>query len=425
LFSGVVAAQSPNNDRLPGEGGQEVAVKLLPPDLDMHQPLRFVLSEPAYVAAFIVYPGAGVRLLSPTIDTPERERPAGYNVDQLIGGWFDNDAYRVVLGPYLSNGPAYLYVVASRNPLDVGRYVHRPMRLASAIGEKEARSFYSDVAFDALLNNAVSLGDDTSWDSDVYMLWPGADNGRSTTSTLRYVSLSCNDGSLQTVPENYPFIGCLGQQRLRPVVRVERQQVQQSVSAADQMRSLQSQLKSSAPSQGATVLPTIIGAHISNADREAAVERRVASQRVMYTAANGEQEVVTRPYVTAPSEQPSVQVIDEQAGRARGGHERNRADYTPAERAAWQARSDNSRAAEAPRTFATPRQATSLHLTPNPVQRSEARMAQPREAPSVQRAPRSDEGNTTPRTSAPSMSGSGAGNDRPATPVQNRAGRSQ
>ena len=286
LFGVALGAQGTSDTPVAGEGGQGVKILLLPPA--EHAPLRFVLNEPAYVAAFIVYPGAGVRLLYPTVDATEQLHTAGYNIERLFGDQFDNDIYGAVIGP-IYGGPAYLYVIASRNPLDVGRYVHRPMRLASAVGTVASRSLYSDVAFDALLNNAISLGDDTSWDSDVYVLWPGAGAdaaGRVDMSRMQYSSLSCGDGSSRLVPSNYPFSGCQGESHLR--VRLETPlQSQQVASALKSKQVDRATLVSSASNEKPTVLPTIIGTRVSDADRRAEIEKEHASERTYYTAANG------------------------------------------------------------------------------------------------------------------------------------------
>src|SRR6185312_2187063 len=90
LLAGALAAQATTSDRLSGQGGQGLTLMLLPPSPETHQPIRYVLSEPAYVAAFLVYPGAGVRLLNPLVDQREKLHRAEYNSDEMIGASFDN-----------------------------------------------------------------------------------------------------------------------------------------------------------------------------------------------------------------------------------------------------------------------------------------------------------------------------------------------
>jgi hypothetical protein len=284
---------------LPPGGGEGLMVKLLPPSPQTNDPLRFVLNEKAYVAAFVVYPGAGVRLLYPTAGAPERLRRAGYNTDQLIGGRFDDDSYHVLLGPGIS-GPVYLYVIASRHPLGVARYVHRPISLARAVGEKASRSFYADVAFDALLNNAIALGDDQSWDADVYMLWPDDAGARGYAYGEMpagipgnyFTRLICADGSTSVVPINYPFSDCPGQLRLRPGPSLLLQAEQ--AASANSTRSAAGQ-RGALAAETVTVLPTIIGQRPTQAQRRAAIEEESASRRITYTTmANGDPPVTSR-----------------------------------------------------------------------------------------------------------------------------------
>lgn len=315
LFGAALGAQAPGNASAAGEGVQGVKVLLLPPA--RHAPLRFVLSEPAYVAAFIVYPGAGVRLLYPVVDASEQLHTAGYNIEQLFGDQFDDASYRAVIGTTFT-GPAYLYVIASRNPLDVGRYVHRPMRLASSVGTVASRSFYAHVAFDALLNNAVALGDDASWDSDVRVLWPGTGGtaaGRADVPRLQYSTLSCGDGSSRPVPLNYPFSGCQGDSHLRVNAQatVQSQQLRTAV-ASTQIEN--ATLASRASNEKPTVLPTIIGTRVSDADRRVEIEKEHASERTYFTAANGSDG--SAPNAAATGGQTDVELVGIGMARERG-----------------------------------------------------------------------------------------------------------
>jgi hypothetical protein len=356
LLAAALGAQATTSAPIAGEGGQGVKVLLLPPAA--HAPLRFVLSEPAYVAAFIVYPGAGVRLLYPTVDAPEQLHESGYNVEQLFGDSFDDDVYHVVLGPTFG-GPSYLYVIASRNPLDVARYVHRPMTLATSVGVQASRSFYSDVAFDALLNNAISLGDDTSWDSDVYMLWPSqSPEGAAALNTLpQYSYLNCGDGSTRLVPSNYPFSGCQGQSRLR-VNQLAVAQVQQSASAIASKQVQRAELTSAAQTQAPTVLPTIRGPHITDAERTAAIARENALHPLVFTAANGDAGVAR----AQAASDGQVQVLDASGGfRDRGRHDIDhaRGDMYAAQRDARRERQDGG-------VQGSPRLSPNPHLSPNP-----------------------------------------------------------
>ncbi len=309
ILTSALSAQTGASGKFANTSERGLKIEVLPPSPQTHEPLRYVLNEPAYVAAFVVYPGSGVRLLYPLVDVSEQLHTAGLHVDQLTGGSFDD--YGVILGPAL-NGPAYLYIIASRHPLDVTRYVHRPMRLASAVGREASRSFYADVAFDAIVNNAISLGDDQSWDSDVYTLWPESALQRRSTSSnqlsrskLQYHLVSCGNGTTQAVPYNYPFTGCPGDMKVRRNAVAPKAPVQQAALAGN-----------NAP----TVLPTIIGKRVSDADRRAEIGRDAASQRVMYTAANGDQAAPEPVAGVSPSAQ--VEVIDGRLLDRRAWHSR-------------------------------------------------------------------------------------------------------
>lgn len=318
LLASALPAQTSTNHELANASEHGVRVVVLPPSPKTHEPLRYDLSEPAYVAAFVIYPGSGVRLIYPLVNSPERMQRAGYNADQLIGLSFDNDFYNATLGPRL-DGAAYLYVIASRHPIDVARYVHNPMKLASAVGEAGARSFYADVAFDALINNAISLGDDASWGADVYTLWPNASSNEGLGNVnapyrhrdAHYHTVICADGSTRTVPDNYPFRGCAGDTHVVPVSPLAKPQAQQTASArlpAQTQVATGGAASLAAGANSPTVLPTIVGARISDADRRAAIAKAAASP-VMYTAANGDQAVEADAYTAAPGVQYQPMVV--------------------------------------------------------------------------------------------------------------------
>jgi hypothetical protein len=403
LFAGALSAQTSSSAVLQGGGEQGVTVMVLPPSPQTHEPLRYVLSEPAYVAAFVVYPGAGVRLLSPSVNVAERVRRGGYNTEQLIGVSFDNDIYRAVLGPELP-GPAYLYVIASRHPLDVARYVHKPLSLASAIGERESRSFYTDVAFDALLNNAVNLGDDSSWDSDMFMLWPGSESSaglaggiaQNDLPSARYTSILCADGTSRVVPINYPFIGCPGHAHIRPRTEAVQpvQQVQQSASASPMISapSLGGEAASGATAEHTTVLPTIIGTRDVRAEQRSAIQREAVAQRATYTTvANGDQQAPVEPTEQPVQTQTQVQVIDAFQGRspdrARAEREALHNRYSPERAERMENRPGRTRqdAGMVGPARGPDRVAPSPRLSPNPELAPTPRMAP---APGLTPAPR-------------------------------------
>lgn len=288
LLAGTLGAQESRSGGVQNATDGNLRVAVLPPAPKMHEPLRYQLTEPAYVAAFVVYPGSGVRLLYPLINTPEQLQSAGYHSDQLIGKSFDDDFYNVVLGPRVA-GPAYLYVIASRHPLGVAQYVHRPARLASSVGEASARSFYTDVAFDGIVKNAISLGDDQSWDADVYTLWPPSETERNLAKreTPRMKLVVCANGTTLSVPENYVFLGCPGDAKLRPVTppkAATRTLASAQISAPISAPGLTGGGSTLARPDSSTVLPTIVGKRLQAPDRGPAAGQAGV---LTYTEANG------------------------------------------------------------------------------------------------------------------------------------------
>ncbi len=272
--AGAQARSRPAHDS--HEVTHQVTVKLLRPSPATREPLRYVLSEPAYIAVFVVVPGSGVRLLYPEVDQ-SRLQYAGYHSEPLFGAHFDDDIYNVVLGPG-TGGPSYLYIVASRYPLDVGRFVHRPSRLATTVGYKSARSFNPDVAMDALLNRVVSLGGSDSWDADVYMLWVDQPRFYANGSVWGFQDIYCASGFVMRVPAFYPFRGCPGDSRvlIQQQEQIREWQQQQALAAprAPAATPLQQDASRIMPP---TVLPTIRGVR-----RTSAGEAEAASSSVPY-----------------------------------------------------------------------------------------------------------------------------------------------
>lgn len=355
-----------------------MSIKLLPPLYD--QPLRFVLNQPAYVAAFVVSPGEGVRMIYPLVNSAEKLQWAGFHNESLIGLHFDDDAYDVVFGRvswrgYPASfagqftGPRYLYIVASRTPLDVSRFVHRPMELQRTVGYAAARSFDSDDAFNALLNNVVSLGSDDSWDSDVYMLWAPewSDEGpHSFDEALRWNMetrlLVCRDGSSRLVPLNYWFSGCPGDARLlltRPV--------------KPPVEKVASNLESP------TVLPTIRGVRLARKP-EAKTEPTVNG--FLTTAAGGVSENGVR-LIDRGNNEDGVQtltvtevpalVIERGEPRRRSLREREEGDRGSDQR--WAARRSGPVVGSYPEMAPAPRLAPNPTLSPNPMASPAPRMA--------------------------------------------------
>lgn len=401
MLAGALPATTHAQRALGAQGA--VSIKLLPPLYD--QPLRYVLNEPAYVAAFIVSPGEGVRMIYPLSRSSESLQWAGFHNESLIGLHHDDDAYDVVFGrsawSYASygvsaaQGPRYLYVIASRAPLDVERFVHRPSALQRTVGYDNARSFDSQDAIDALLDHVVSLGSDDSWDTDVFMLWAPewVDYGpHSLADAARWNIptriLECRDGSSRIVPINYVFSGCPGDARLR---------VTHSVKPAAP--------RVAAAPEPPTVLPTIRGVRMAQSP---AVQAEPAVRGFLTTAAGGvsddgvrvvdrgEQQSSVRT-LTVVDAVPAVIVTRDESRRMRGDRDRNRDGDRDGDRDhRW------FQHGAGPVVGSTPQMAPAPRLAPNPASAPAPRMAP---APNVPRARMSSPGfeRPEPAHSAPVM----------------------
>jgi len=385
---------------------QAVSIKLLPPLYD--QPLRFVLNEPAYVAAFIVSPGEGVRMIYPLTRSSESLQWAGFHNEPLIGLHQDDDAYDVVFGrsawSYASyglsaaQGPRYLYVIASRAPLDVARFVHRPSTLQRTVGYENARSFDSEDAIDALLDHVVSLGADDSWDSDVFMLWAPdwVDNAPHSLAEAMRLNMptrvvACRDGSRRVVPMNYAFSGCPGDARLRITHPVQ-----------------PSAPRVAAAPESPTVLPTIRGVRMAQSP---AVKAEPAVTGFLTTAAGGVSDdgvrVVDRgdestsaQTLTVVDEVPAVIVDRGESRRERGDHDGNRDGDRDRDHRGFLHRAD-------PVVGSTPQLAPAPRLAPNPALAPAPRLAPapnvPSASTSLPRFERAEPARSEPARSEPVM----------------------
>lgn len=361
LLTAVSSQAQSNSARAP----HPIAVRLLPPSPQTREPLRYVVSEPAYVAVFVVYPGAGIRLLYPEAGL-SRPQYAGYHSENLIGARFDNDIYNVVLGPG-TGGPEYLYIIASKYPLDMERFVHRPARLALAVGYKAARSFDGDVAIDALLDHVVSLGGDDSWDSDVYMLWPGQPRSLASQSASAFRDIQCASGLVMRVPEFYPFLGCPGESRVRISLPRNTVQAQTLANARPAERPLEQASRIEAP----TVLPTIIGVRRASAKNADAVASSIPYPTTITAAGSvtaivaGQSEPVV---VQAPAAVPVFVEVPVFVGERRGERHSRAQDesYDESRRGAARQQWGGPALAPSPRLAPTPTGSPAPGMAPSP-----------------------------------------------------------
>lgn len=164
--------------------------------------LTFALNRPAYVAAFEVIPGRGVRLLYPF--APESgPRPAGVSLVTETPAFYD-DYLRSPLGaPY--GGEMYIYLVASDAPLTLGTFT-RPAGLRNYFGENRFASYRASTFIDAVTTAVVPAdAPDGSWSSDIVVDWSNAPVSAFAHATT---SITCANGRIIVVPAAYGSTLC-------------------------------------------------------------------------------------------------------------------------------------------------------------------------------------------------------------------------
>ncbi|HEV2642075.1 MAG TPA: hypothetical protein VGT98_05190, partial [Candidatus Elarobacter sp.] len=338
----------------------------------------------------------GVRMIYPEGNGAERVQWAGYHNEPLFQRNFDNDVYNVVLGPR-GSGPLYLYVIASRYPLDVARYVHRPTRLANSVGVNDSRSFYVDVAFDALVSNALSLGDETSWDADVYTLWPPYPSTALALREIPLISLDCGNGSRVSVPANYPFIGCPGW-RVIPRPYQTNTTTPQPVPA-----------QKIATMPPPTVLPTIIGVRrVPSPPDGKSTEATLTAITAVTGVTSGTSGRSPEPSAAPVTVIERPILLDQSRARERSeawrethqgrDHDGNRGDGRE------RARMDDAGGMRTPRLAPPPQLAPSPRLTPNP--EPAPAPAPQRESPRMERVERAERPMASPPASSPAPAAS-------------------
>ncbi|HEY7877653.1 MAG TPA: hypothetical protein VIC55_05490 [Gemmatimonadaceae bacterium] len=190
------------------EGAEPLHVVLLtePPGAHIVPVLSFVLNRPAYVAAFEVVPGRGVRLLYPA-DSAQQPSNEGLNLvsetpsyyeDYLLPRWM----------PQAYGQPHFTYIVASDTPIELGA-LSEPNGLRQYFGIERFASFTPSRFMDEIAAATIASGlSDASWTTDVAWHWPNALAvvGR----TLAIATFGCLDGSEMTVPATYGARHCPG-----------------------------------------------------------------------------------------------------------------------------------------------------------------------------------------------------------------------
>jgi Domain of unknown function (DUF4384) len=171
---------------LPASAGDSVATSELPPPVEARlltpsDGLYLLdVNQQAYVAIFDVRPNGSMELLFPG-PNDKGQVPAG--VTGVVP----------MFAPDVGSGEEYLYLIASRQPMDLYAFANHPVALSGAEGE-----------IDALTHSVIRPRDDAQWGADVFALRPAVDWPMSP----RRVIVCTDTVTVMFIPGLYPFSQC-------------------------------------------------------------------------------------------------------------------------------------------------------------------------------------------------------------------------
>lgn len=168
------------------------------------------VSEPAYVAIFEVVPGVGTSLLYParyTRDTPLEGTQFAWESPFVPGRWSYQFAGYFGFAPRLE--PTYLFMVASREPLELDRIGSSPSALIRLLSYRGFTAFHPYRTMDALATAVIPEQDDSGWSTDVLVVWPPLRSSLRSALAPRLL-VRCANGRELYVPIDYPYAGCPG-----------------------------------------------------------------------------------------------------------------------------------------------------------------------------------------------------------------------
>jgi len=174
-----------------------IEARLLPP---FYGQLIVELNQPAYVAIFDVKTSRGAQLLYPG-PNGAGEAVKGINTLPVITLGPGREELQVLFTPD-PGGNDYLWMVASRQPLDLSRWANAPIALTEA-GHIYQEALAAPDQIDSLERYILPPMADRDWDEDVFILAPGVPSPNGTGNYLL-----CADGSTRLVPPDYPFLSC-------------------------------------------------------------------------------------------------------------------------------------------------------------------------------------------------------------------------
>ena len=175
-----------------------VEARLLPPFDGL---LVIDANQPVYVAVFDVRPFMAIQLLFPG---PNDEGLVDAGVHGVATFYLTDarEERQALYTPAVGGGEEYLYLIASRVPLDLSAFATHPIALSRA-ADVTGHALGPAAQIDSLMRTVVKPLYDEDWDSDVYIV------SLAPTVPMRpHRTIPCDDGTLAFMPVSYPFSIC-------------------------------------------------------------------------------------------------------------------------------------------------------------------------------------------------------------------------
>jgi hypothetical protein len=167
----------------------EIAPEIAPVEARLLPPFDGLLvidaNQPVYVAVFDVRPFMAIQLLFPG---PNDEGLVDAGVHGVAPFYLTDarEERQVLYAPAAGGGEEYLYLIASRVPLDLSAFAAHPI-----------------ARVDSLMRTVVNPLYGEDWDSDVYIV-----SLAPTVPTRAHRTIACDDGTVAFMPVSYPFSIC-------------------------------------------------------------------------------------------------------------------------------------------------------------------------------------------------------------------------
>ena len=161
----------------------------------------FDLSRPAHVAIFALRPGGGMEMIYPAIGIGTRMSfNNGRNIVRTAGS-----PYRLTgnWSMAFGQGPMYILLVASDDPLDVGSF-----RATGTMAwlNRTSVTYNPYVALDALVGEVVPRPTTSAWTTAMHVVWPFS-AWPDVRQRTRYVRVVCASGVQVVVPTEALLMG--------------------------------------------------------------------------------------------------------------------------------------------------------------------------------------------------------------------------